>query len=130
MLSDRDKRSLKEVRDRAMWDETEVRLRQAGMARVAMAKAVEALKYIKASDLSLNQAFRLLKLGLEQERRALGIPDVMPPEHQPPPEDKYGYESVEDRMAWVRIYRDLADRSRKFVGDRDKVDHAKAAASS
>jgi hypothetical protein len=73
-----------------MWDETEVRRRQAGMARVAIAKALEALKYIKASDLSPNEAFRLLKLGLEQERRALGIPNVMPPEHQPPPEDKYG----------------------------------------
>ena len=77
---------------------------------MAMAKAVEALKYIKASDLSLNQAFRLLKLGLEQERRALGIPDVMPPEDELPPEDKYGNESVEDRMARVRQYRDLADR--------------------
>ncbi len=129
-ISDRDKRSLKEVRDRAMWDETEVRLRQAGMARVATAKAVEALKYIKASDLSPNEAFRLLKLGLEQERRALGIPNVMPPEHQPPPEDKYGNESVEDRMARVRKYRDLADRLRKFVSDREKDDHAKAAASS
>ncbi len=126
-ISDRDKRSLKEVRDRAMWDETEVRLRQARMARVAMAKA---LKYIKASDLSLNQAFRLLKLGLEQERRALGIPDVMPPEHQPSPEDKYGNESVEDRMARVRKRRELADRFSKFVSDRDKDDHAKAAASS
>ncbi len=126
-ISDRDKRSLKEVRNRAMWDETEVRLRQAGMARVATAKA---LKYIKASDLSPNQAITLLKLALEQERRALGIPDVMPPEHQPSPEDKYGNESVEDRMARVRKYRELADRFRKFVSDRDKDDHAKAAASS
>ncbi len=90
----------------------------------------DTLKDIKPSDLSPNEAIRLLKLGLEQERRALGIPDVMPPEHQPPPEDKYGYESVEDKMARVRKYRELADRFRKFVRDRDKVDHAKAAASS
>ena len=123
-ISDRDKRSLKEVRNRAMWDETEVRLRQARMARVAMAKA---LKYIKASDLSPNQAITLLELGLEQERRALGIPDVMPPEHQPSPEDKYGNESVEDRMARVRKYRELADRFRNFVSDREKGHHAKAA---
>ena len=129
-ISDRDKRALKEVRDRARWDETEVRLRQAGMARVAMAKGVEALKYIKASDFSPNQVSRLLKLGLEQERRALGIPDVMPPEHQPSPEDKYGNESVEDRMARVRKRRELADRCLKFVSDRDKDDRAKSAASS
>ncbi len=44
-----------------------------------------------------------------------------------PPEDKYGNESVEDRMARVRKYRDLADRLLKFVSDREKGHHAKAA---
>jgi hypothetical protein len=45
----------------------------------------------------------------------------------PPPEDKYGNESVEDMMARVRKYRDLADRFLKFVSDREKGHHAKAA---
>ncbi len=43
----------------------------------------DTLKDIKPSDLSPNEAIRLLELGLEQERRALGIPNVTRPEHQP-----------------------------------------------
>ena len=121
-ISDRDKRSLKEVRDRAMWDETEVRWRQARLARVAIVKALKALTQL---DLTASEATRLLKMGLEQERRALGIPKLSPPEHHPPTDDEY--ESVEDEMARVRKYRDLADRFLKFVSDREKGHHAKAA---
>ena len=37
---------------------------------------------------------------------------------------------TERHVVWFREYRELADRFRKFVSDRDKDDHAKAAASS
>ncbi len=124
-ISDRDKRSLKEVRARAMWDETEVRLRQARVARAAMAKALKAIIQIKQKDLTVSMATRMLKMGLEQERRALGIPKLSPPEHHPPTDDEY--ESVEDKMARVRKFRDLADRFLKFISDREKGHRAKAA---
>ena len=101
---------------------TEVRWCQARLARVAIVKALKALNQM---DLTVSEAIRLLKLGLEQERRALGIPKLRPPEHHPPTDDKY--ESVEDMMARVRKYRDLADRFLKFVSDREKGHHAKAA---
>ncbi len=102
--------------------ETEVRWLQARLARVAIVKALKALNQM---DLTVSEAIRLLKLGLEQERRALGIPKLRPPEHHPPTDDEY--ESVEDMMARVRKYRDLADRFLKFVSDREKGHHAKAA---
>ncbi len=124
-ISDRDKRSLKEVRDRAMWDETEVRLRQARVARAAMAKAMKALTQFKPEDLTVSDMIRLLRMALEQERRALGIPKLSPPEDHPPTDDEY--ESVEDKMLRVRKFRDLADRLLKFVSDREKGHHAKAA---
>ena len=102
--------------------ETEVRWLQARLARVAIVKALKALNQM---DLTVSEAIRLLKLGLEQERRALGIPKLSPPEDHPPTDDEY--ESVEDMMARVRKYRDLADRFLKFVSDREKGHHAKAA---
>ena len=86
-----------------------------------MAKALKALTQL---DLTASEVIRLLKLGLEQERRALGIPKLSPPEHHPPTDDEY--ESVEDMMARVRKYRDLADRFLKFVSDREKGHKAKA----
>ncbi len=101
---------------------TEVRWLQARLARVAIVKAMKALKQ---KDLTVSEAIRLVKLGLEQERRALGIPKLRPPEHHPPTDDEY--ESVEDKMLRVRKFRDLADRFLKFVSDWDKGHHAKAA---
>jgi hypothetical protein len=50
---------------------------------------------------------------------------MAPPEHHPPKDDEY--ESVEDKMLRVRKFRDLADRFLKFVSDREKGHHAKAA---
>ena len=102
--------------------ETEVRWYQARVARAAIVKALKALTQL---DLTASEVIRLLKLGLEQERRALGIPKLRPPEHHPPKDDEY--ESVEDKMARVRKYRDLADRFLKFVSDREKGHHVKAA---
>ena len=101
---------------------TEVRWLQARVARVAIVKA---MKVLKQKDLTVSEAIRLVKLGLEQERRALGIPKLRPPEHHPPTDDEY--ESVEDKMLRVRKFRDLADRFLKFVSDREKGHHAKAA---
>ena len=120
-MAERDKRSSVIV---ARY-ETEVRWLQARVARAAIVKALKALKQFKPKDLTASEATRLLKMGLEQERRALGIPKLRPPEHQPPTDDEY--ESVEDMMARVRKYRDLADRFLKFVSDREKGHHAKAA---
>ena len=101
---------------------TEVRWLQARVARVAIVKA---MKVLKQKDLTVSEAIRLVKLGLEQERRALGIPKLSPPEDHPPKDDEY--ESVEDKMARVRRFRDLADRFQKFVSDWEKGHHAKAA---
>ena len=86
---------------------------------------MKAMKALTQLDLTASEATRLLKLGLEQERRALGIPKLRPPEHHPPTDDEY--ESVEDKMLRVRKFRDLADRFLKFVSDREKGHHAKAA---
>ncbi len=63
---------------------TEVRWYQARVARAAIVKAMKALTQFKPEDLTVSEVIRLLKLGLEQERRALGIPKLRPPEHHPP----------------------------------------------
>jgi len=125
-MEDRDKRSIQEVKDQSVWSVSEVRWRQARMARMAMAKAMEALNRIKVEDLTQKNAIRLLELGLEQERRALGIPTITKVEHEHAPDDVY--ESVEDRMARVREFRDLAVRFKEFVASREVEEYVDAAA--
>ncbi len=52
------------------------------MARAAIVKALKAVTQFKPEDLTASDMIRLLKMGLEQERRALGIPKLRPPEHR------------------------------------------------
>ena len=61
--------------DSAVFNEVEVRIRQATYARLAQSKAITKLQMVEPKDLSVNQALLLLKLGLEEERKALGFAD-------------------------------------------------------
>jgi hypothetical protein len=55
--------------------EVTVRMRQASIARTAQVKAAARIKAIDPEELSVREAVELLRLGMEQERRALGLPD-------------------------------------------------------
>ena len=125
-LGERDELASKEVLSRAVWDVAEVRWRQARIARVAMQKAMEVLKDVTPENTTKSEAIRLLELGMEQERRALGIPTVTKIQHEHPTDDTY--ESVEDRMERVRRFRDLATRFEQFVEGRDRRENVRIAA--
>ena len=125
-LAERDKQATTEVMSRAVWDVAEVRWRQARIARVAMTKAMAALAKIDVDKLTASEAIRLLDLGLEQERRALGIAVVTRIEHERAPQDDY--ESVEERMDKVKQFRDLADRFSVFVAGKRRRNRAQIAA--
>jgi hypothetical protein len=58
-----------------VFNELEVRIRQASFARAASALGIERLKIAGVEELTINQAIELLRLGLQEERKALGIPD-------------------------------------------------------
>jgi hypothetical protein len=63
------------VRQSLASDEAEVRERHAKIARGMQGKAVKRLNEIPISELSPREAIDMLRIGMEQERRALGIPE-------------------------------------------------------
>jgi hypothetical protein len=67
--------AISSVRQALASDESEVRERHAKIARDMQGKAVRRLNEIPISELSPREAIDLLRIGMEQERRALGIPD-------------------------------------------------------
>lgn len=75
---------LQETREKAMVElqadlvanELEVRKRHAQMARGLQAKAIKRLSTLPIDALKPNEALKMLELGLNEERRALGLPDT------------------------------------------------------
>jgi hypothetical protein len=63
------------VRQALASDEFEVRERQATIARGMQKKAISRLDTIPVDQLTAKEAIDMLRIGMEQERRALGIPD-------------------------------------------------------
>jgi hypothetical protein len=75
LLKDKPKLAIQATKQLAIVNEIEVRLRQATISRKAIDKAIAALDLVPADKLEVKDAINLLKLGLEQERKALGIPE-------------------------------------------------------
>ncbi len=74
-LDEKNTQVLEVVKQDTAVEEGEVRIRQARVARLALAKATVRLQAIEPGDLSVREALELLKLGFEQERKALGLAD-------------------------------------------------------
>lgn len=70
---------MKEVTDAtrtfAIYDEVAVRTRQAQFARLAQNKAILRIQALDPDKLTVKEAIELLRLGLDQERRSLGMVD-------------------------------------------------------
>jgi len=79
-------------------DITSVRKRQATMARLAASKAAVRLQDLNVKELSVPDLINMLKMGLEQERKALGIPDKVDVRHEFPLEDGE-FPTVADHIA-------------------------------
>lgn len=78
-LNDQANKQSKEVIELAqkqyIYDEVDIRRRQADIAKFATAKAIERLRNLKVDELTPREAIELLRLGLVEERKALGMPD-------------------------------------------------------
>jgi len=61
-----------QIKAQNLADETALRLRHAETARQAIHKGLERLNSLNAQDLSPREAIELLRLGLSEERKALG----------------------------------------------------------
>lgn len=68
-------KSLEKLNGEAINAETEVRRRQATVARMMYSQGASRLRTIKPEELTPAEATTLVRVGLQEERRALGIPD-------------------------------------------------------
>jgi hypothetical protein len=66
---------LQKVQDGVVETEVEIRQRQAQVARYLMDKALKRLVTISPEELTKKEAIELVKLGLGEERKALGFAD-------------------------------------------------------
>jgi hypothetical protein len=66
---------LQKVQDGVVETEVEIRQRQARVARYLMDKALKRLATISPDELTKKEAIELVKLGLGEERKALGFAD-------------------------------------------------------
>jgi hypothetical protein len=77
MVAKNNAQATEAVKDLSFVSEVDVRLRQANFSRVAVDKAMATICLLNPEDLSAKDAIALLRLGLEQERKAMGIPEVV-----------------------------------------------------
>lgn len=95
------------AKEATSFDEAETRHRQATYARVAQAKAILRLRDLDASSLTIREAIDLLKLGLNEERSALGLPN-----EYIAAQDR---DDLESPMAKARRYSELKDLGLNLV---------------
>lgn len=87
-IEERKRKAVEAIQGVALYDEIEIRTRQASYARLASSLAYRKLQSIKDADvkkMSVKDAIELMKLGLAEERVALGLKDGSEP---PPPADQ------------------------------------------
>jgi len=75
-MHDRTNAVLDKLNEEFVGNELEIRQRHASVSRGIQAKAVKKLSSMPIEELSARDAIAMLKLGIDEERRALGLPDM------------------------------------------------------
>jgi len=104
----------KETKKRGMFNELEVRERLFKLGRGIQSKGLEKLQELTTSDFSAREAIDMLKLGVDIERRAIGLPDEFV--HHEVIDSEY--EAPMDKLARIEQDRELAVRLAKFIKKR------------
>lgn len=102
-LAERTSLVIDKLNDDFATNEVEIRRRHALIARGLQIRAVKRLKEIDMKDFGPRDALAMLKLGLDEERRALGLPefyvggfeDKAHPEYRPVAEQIGGHKKVQ-----------------------------------
>lgn len=87
-IEERKRTAIANIQNVSLYDEIEIRTRHASYARLASSLAYQKLNGLKKADIgkmSIKDAIELLKIGLSEERVALGIRDGSEP---PPPAEQ------------------------------------------
>ena len=118
---ERNNKALEKVQTYEQFNEAEIRSRQARYSRLAMGKAMQRLAALDPATLTVKEAIELLKLGLVEERKALGLPDAFT--FTPPPQNEEGeYGSVIDHVNRQAQLQALGGKLLEFV-ERKQREH-------
>ena len=117
-IQERSTMVMDKLQEEFVGNEVEIRIRHAKIARGLQAKAVKRLSTIAIDQLSPRDAIALLKLGIDEERRALGMPSdyVAPPQDNVHPE----YRSVKEQMGNHQRIQLMSAQIVKALGDASK----------
>lgn len=74
-IAEQNSKVIEKIQDNEIINEVEIRLRQASIARKLQEKAIRRLESVSPEKLSIKEAIELVKLGMVEERKALGLPD-------------------------------------------------------
>jgi hypothetical protein len=75
MSRERTQAAITRMRDVRAFDEIEIRSRHITIAKLALSRAIEKIQSVAGTDLTMDQAIKLLQFGTMEERRAAGLPD-------------------------------------------------------
>lgn len=110
------RKSLDVVQEQRSFDEAEVRTRQADAAREMLDLALSKLRTIRPQDLSKKEAIELLRIGLNEERRALGLADRYELKAQVNSQERYS--PVEEMIKGHQQIEILALRLLSSIGEK------------
>lgn len=105
-LEERREEVRKMVLDAQVEGEIEVRVRQAGMSRLAASKAMLKLQGLEPESLTVDQAIKLWDIAMTQERKALGLADNFTAPVQGTSEDKRVSIAVQTAMNAIKRLRE------------------------
>lgn len=101
------------------YKEVEVRMRQTDLSRIMMEKAGQRIKRIKPDELTIKEAIEMARLGMEQERKALGMPDKFEVSSIDKPETAGEFASVEERISKHSRMVQLANKLGSLLEEED-----------
>lgn len=122
----RAKAAVQSVQTYEQYNEAEIRSRQARYARLAMGKAMQKLNSVDPAKLTVKEAIELLRLGLVEERKALGMPEAFT--FTPAQQGEDGeYKSVIDHINRQKELSSLSQKLLDFVDSKAEATPRKTA---
>ena len=116
-LKEQNQQIIAKVQEQEIISEAEIRQRQASLSRKLIKKAMAKLDSIAPKDLTIKQAIDLVKLGLTEERKSLGMADKYEVTNLNKPSGDYI--SVEARIKRFKEIDTLTAKLIEYVGGND-----------
>jgi hypothetical protein len=115
----RSEHAIDAARERAAFDEAEVRIRHQIIGKLLIAKSIERLKNLDVTKLTLKETVYMLTVGVEMERAAVGMGHEYVPAVSVAESGEY--ETPQVKMDRQKRLRELAAKLLQFLGSEGVV---------